>query len=106
MGAESTYASANPGIAFVAPGPAVTHATPILFVDLAYADAIIGAVASFLFVREYFSVNEDEVSYELALLKLSSILIKSDGVVDKLEVIYEHMLKYDNNIETFMCSYL
>ena len=49
---------------------------------------IIGAVASFLFVREYFSVNEDEVSYELALLKLSSILIKSDRVVDKLEVIY------------------
>lgn len=46
----------------------------------------IGAVAAFLLVREMMIGKEDEVSYELALLKLSSLLIKSDGSVDRNEI--------------------
>jgi DnaJ like chaperone protein len=48
----------------------------------------IGAIASFFFVREYLSPRKNQVSYELALLKLSSLLIKSDGSVDKNEVLF------------------
>lgn len=46
----------------------------------------IGAVASFALVREIFSNRENEVGYELALLKLCSMLIKSDGKIDESEV--------------------
>ena len=46
----------------------------------------IGAIAAFLLVREMMMGKEDEVSYELALLKLSSLLIKADGSVDKNEI--------------------
>ena len=46
----------------------------------------IGAIASFLLVREIMSNRENEVGYELALLKLSSLLIKSDGRIDKQEI--------------------
>ena len=46
----------------------------------------IGAIASFLLVREIMSNRENEVGYELALLKLSSLLIKSDGKIDKQEI--------------------
>lgn len=49
---------------------------------------IVGAIFSFLFVKEYLSPKKNEFSYELALLKLSSILIKSDGVVDNNEVFF------------------
>ena len=48
----------------------------------------IGAIASFFFVREYLSPRKNQVSYELALLKLSSLLIKSDGSVDRNEVLF------------------
>ena len=46
----------------------------------------IGAISAFLLVREIMSAKENEISYELALLKLASLLIKSDGKVDKYEV--------------------
>ena len=46
----------------------------------------IGAIASFLLVQELMSNKKDEISYELALLKISSLLIKSDGKVDKSEI--------------------
>lgn len=46
----------------------------------------IGAISAFLLVREIMSVKENEISYELALLKLASLLIKSDGKVDQYEV--------------------
>lgn len=48
----------------------------------------IGAIASFLFVKEYLSPRRNQVTYELALLKLSSLLIKSDGSVNKNEVLF------------------
>jgi DnaJ like chaperone protein len=46
----------------------------------------IGAISSFLLVRELMSNKENEISFELALLKLSSLLIKADGKVDKEEI--------------------
>ena len=46
----------------------------------------IGAIAAFLLAREIMMGKEDEVSYELALLKLSSLLIKADGSVDRNEI--------------------
>ena len=46
----------------------------------------IGAIAAFLLVREMMMGKEGEVTYELALLKLSSLLIKADGSVDKNEI--------------------
>ena len=46
----------------------------------------IGAISSFLLVRELMSNKENEISFELALLKLSSLLIKADGRVDKEEI--------------------
>lgn len=53
-----------------------------------YLGGVIGAIASFLFVREYLSPKKNETTYELALLKLSSLLIKSDGDVDRNEVAF------------------
>ncbi|MDB9777824.1 TerB family tellurite resistance protein, partial [Polaribacter sp.] len=47
---------------------------------------IVGAVASFLLVRELMKNKENEVGLELALLKIASLLIKSDGKVDRSEV--------------------
>ena len=46
----------------------------------------IGAIASFLLVRELMLNKENEVGLELALLKIASLLIKSDGSVDRSEV--------------------
>lgn len=46
----------------------------------------IGAISAFLLVREIMSSKVNEISYELALLKLASLLIKSDGKVDQFEV--------------------
>lgn len=46
----------------------------------------IGAVAAFFLVREIMSNKQGEISLELALLKLASLLIKSDGNVHKEEV--------------------
>jgi len=46
----------------------------------------IGSISSFLLVREIMSNKEKEVGYELALLKLSSMLIKADGKIDKEEI--------------------
>jgi DnaJ like chaperone protein len=47
---------------------------------------ILGAVASFFLVRELMKNKENEVGLELALLKIASLLIKSDGKVDRSEV--------------------
>ena len=47
-----------------------------------YLGGVIGAIASFLFVRKYLSPKKNETTYELALLKLSSLLIKSDWDVE------------------------
>lgn len=47
---------------------------------------IVGAIASFLLVRELMLNKENEVGLELALLKIASLLIKSDGKVDRREV--------------------
>ena len=46
----------------------------------------IGAIASFLLVRELMLNKENEVGLELALLKIASLLIKSDGSIDRSEV--------------------
>ena len=46
----------------------------------------IGAISSYLLVRELMSNKENEISFELALLKLSSLLIKADGRVDAEEI--------------------
>ena len=46
----------------------------------------IGAIAAFFLVREIMMGKEGEVTYELALLKLSSLLIKADGSVEKNEI--------------------
>jgi len=46
----------------------------------------IGAIASFLLVRELMDNKEGEVPLELALLKLASLLIKADGKVDDDEI--------------------
>jgi DnaJ like chaperone protein len=46
----------------------------------------IGAIASFLLVREMMMGKEGEITYELALLKISSLLIKADGSVDSNEI--------------------
>ena len=46
----------------------------------------IGAVAAFFLVREIMSDKQGEISLELALLRLASLLIKSDGNVHKEEV--------------------
>ena len=67
----------------------------IIFVPLAYVlGGFIAAVAAFLFIREWFSfsnpeaIKENEISYELALLKLASMLIKSDGAIEESEIAY------------------
>ena len=46
----------------------------------------IGAIAAFFLVREIMSNKEGEIGLELALLKLASLLIKSDGKVHNDEV--------------------
>ena len=46
----------------------------------------IGAIAAFLLVRELMSDKEGGISLELALLKISSQLIKADGKVDENEI--------------------
>jgi len=46
----------------------------------------LGAISSFFLVRELMSKKESEVGFELALLKIASLLIKSDGKVDKEEI--------------------
>jgi len=46
----------------------------------------IGAIAAFLLVREMMMGKEGEITYELALLKISSLLIKADGSVDSNEI--------------------
>lgn len=51
-----------------------------------YLGGFIGAIASFLLVREIMMNKEDSVSYELALLKICSQLIKSDGQVTEQEI--------------------
>jgi len=46
----------------------------------------LGAISSFFLVREIMSKKENEISFELALLKISSLLIKSDGKIDESEI--------------------
>lgn len=46
----------------------------------------IGALSSYLLVNELIVSKEEEVDYEIALLKLSSLLIKSDGNIDREEI--------------------
>lgn len=46
----------------------------------------VGAISSYLLVNELMSLKEGEIGYELALLKLSSLLIKSDGKIDNEEI--------------------
>lgn len=46
----------------------------------------IGAIAAFLLVREMMMGKKGEITYELALLKISSLLIKADGGVDSNEI--------------------
>ena len=53
-----------------------------------YAGSYLGAISAFLFVREYFQTDSKEVGYELALLKICSLLIKSDGNVDNNEIVF------------------
>lgn len=47
---------------------------------------IIGGISSFLLVREILSIKEYEVNYELALLKICSQLIKTDGKQSEEEI--------------------
>lgn len=46
----------------------------------------LGAISSYFLVRELMSNKETEISFELALLKISSLLIKSDGKIDESEI--------------------
>ena len=46
----------------------------------------IGAIAAFLLVRELMMNKEGQVTYELALLKICSQLIKADGEVTENEI--------------------
>jgi len=49
---------------------------------------LIGAVSAFFLVRELVSNKVKEVGYELALLKLSSMLIKADGHINDGEIAF------------------
>lgn len=51
-----------------------------------YFAGIIGGIASFFLVRELIKNKSGKVSYDLALLKISTFLIKSDGKVDPEEI--------------------
>ena len=51
-----------------------------------YLGGIIGAIASFFLVKELMSIKKNQVTYELALLKICSQLIKSDGKVTGEEI--------------------
>ena len=55
-GVESMYAPATPVIAFVAPGPVVTKATPMFWVYWEYASAAITAACSW---RQHIGVSDD-----------------------------------------------
>ena len=46
----------------------------------------IGAISSFLLVRELVSDEDKDNTFELALLRISSLLIKSDGNISKSEI--------------------
>jgi len=47
---------------------------------------IIGAVASFFLVQELMLKKEKDIDFEIALLRICSMLIKSSGVVEKIEL--------------------
>jgi DnaJ like chaperone protein len=47
---------------------------------------LVGAIASFFLVKELMLNRENEIGLELALLKIASLLIKTDGSVDQREV--------------------
>ena len=51
-----------------------------------YLGGIIGAIASFFLVKELMSIKKNHVTYELALLKICSQLIKVDGEVTENEI--------------------
>lgn len=51
-----------------------------------YLGGIIGAIASFFLVKELMSIKKNHVTYELALLKICSQLIKADGEVTENEI--------------------
>jgi len=53
-----------------------------------YFGGIIGGFGAFFLIRELIKINVSSITYDLALLKLSSLLIKSDGRIDPEEVQY------------------
>jgi len=53
---------------------------------------IIGAVASYFLVQELMLKKEKDIDFEIALLRICSMLIKSSGVVEKVEL--ENVRRY------------
>lgn len=47
---------------------------------------LLGAIAAYFLAQELMKDREEDISFDLALLRICSLLIKSDGSVDKSEV--------------------
>jgi DnaJ like chaperone protein len=47
---------------------------------------IVGAIAAYFLVQELMRDKEEDISFDIALLRICSLLIKSDGTVDQIEV--------------------
>lgn len=66
----------------------------------------IGAISSFLLVRELVSDEDKDNTFELALLRISSLLIKSDGNISKSEIntvqkYFERAFGYNKSVKLF-----
>lgn len=54
-----------------------------------YYGGLIGGISAFLLVKELIDNKDDGVEIlELSLLRLSSLMIKADGIIDKNEIVY------------------
>ena len=51
-----------------------------------FLGGFLGAIASYFLVQELMQDKEEDISFDIALLRICSLLIKSDGSVDKSEV--------------------
>ena len=47
---------------------------------------IVGAIAAYFLVQELMRDKEEDISFDIALLRICSLLIKSDGTVDQIEI--------------------
>ena len=51
-----------------------------------FIGGLLGAIAAYFLAQELMKDKEEDISFDLALLRICSMLIKSDGSVDKSEV--------------------